>query len=220
MRGLSYGLFAVVTATTMFACGGGDVTTPPPNVPTPAGSSTNAPVASTAVTPPSGTAATVAPPTTAQTAPTPPPMNAIRGSTMQKDLEAIGLDVKKLPTLAKMDQVKKHKVMNTFTKALGVKCTGCHTENFKAETPHKKVARKMWDQWVVGLAMEDGTLLYCDSCHQGHDEFLDKRDKKALSTWMADNFVAKLKRNDKKEQECASCHGDPFVAEFLGSWHK
>jgi len=139
---------------------------------------------------------------------------------MQKDLEAIGFDVKKLPTFAKMDATKRVKVMNTFSKALGVKCSACHLENFKADTPHKRVARKMWDQWVVGLAMEDGSLLYCDSCHQGREEFLDKSDKKALSTWMQDELVTKLKRTDKKDHDCGTCHGETFDGDFLTHWKK
>ena len=78
----------------------------------------------------------------------------------------------------------------------------------------------MWDQWVVGLKLEDNTLLYCDSCHQGHEEFLDRHDKKALSAWMQEQLVAKIKRADKKDHDCGTCHGDPFDGDFLEAWKK
>ena len=49
---------------------------------------------------------------------------------------------------------------------------------------------------------------------------LDRTDKKALSKWMDANFVAKLKRRDKKEHGCETCHGDPFEGHILAAWIK
>jgi len=40
----------------------------------------------------------------------------------------------------------------------------------------------------------------------------------ALSKWMDANFVSKLKRLDKKEHGCETCHGDPFDPKFLAKW--
>jgi hypothetical protein len=40
---------------------------------------------------------------------------------------------------------------------------------------------------------------------------------KALSTWMDDNFVARLKRKDEKEHGCETCHVDTEMR-FLNKW--
>ena len=48
----------------------------------------------------------------------------------------------------------------------------------------------------------------------------DKGDKKALSAWMQDNLVAKLKRTDKKDHDCGTCHGENFDGDFLDKWKK
>ncbi len=68
--------------------------------------------------------------------------------------------------------------------------------------------------------MDDGTPLYCDSCHGGKAEFLDSHDKKALSAAMDANYVKKLRRADKKEHSCEQCHGDPFEPKILEGWAK
>ena len=54
--------------------------------------------------------------------------------------------------------------------------------------------------------------------HQGHMKFLDKTDKKALGKWMETNFVSPLKRLDKKDHACATCHGEDFDPKFLDKW--
>jgi hypothetical protein len=148
-------------------------------------------------------------------------MKPIMASAMAADLKEIGLDTKALPPLAKMDPEKLRKLMKTFTKSLGVQCSECHDPNdFKAWTPNKRIASGMWNEFVRGLAMEDGSLLYCDSCHQGSMQFLDRKDKKVLSSWMDANFVSKLKRRNGKEHGCGTCHGDPFEPKFLEAWSK
>lgn len=174
--------------------------------------------------PPSGGPAPTAPAGSGASTPVPAPkgaMKAIAASTMGDDLKALGLDPKNLPPLNKVPPDKMRPLMMTFKKALGVECTGCHDAgNFKAPTPHKKVAAKMWDQMVRGLAMEDGSVLYCDSCHGGRMQYLDRHDKKALSAWMDTNFVSKVKRTDKKDHSCETCHGDPFEPKFIAAWEK
>ena len=154
------------------------------------------------------------------TAPFTGEMKPIVASAMAADLQAIGLDPKALPPLGKLDPDKLRKVMKTFTKALGVTCTDCHVENdFRASTPRKAIAAGMWDHFARPLAMTDGALVYCDSCHQGRiTPLLDRHDKKALSQWMDANYVDKVKRIDGAEHTCATCHGDPFKPEIIAAW--
>lgn len=145
----------------------------------------------------------------------------IQASAMAGDLQAIGLDPKNLPELQKLEPEKLRKVMKLFSRSLGVRCNDCHKDDdFKAPTPMKKVATRMWNEWVRGLAFEDGSLLFCDSCHQGKKEMLDKSNHKELARWMESNLVAKLHRTDKKDHSCGTCHGDPFDGDFLDNWKK
>lgn len=140
---------------------------------------------------------------------------------MAEDLKKLGIDPLHPPPLSKLSPDVIRKLMPTFARSLGVKCEACHdVNNFKASTPKKKVAAAMWQRFVVGLALEDGAPLYCDSCHGGKMEFLDTHDKKVLSAWMDTNYVAKLKKVDKKDHSCDTCHGDPFDPKFLKAWEK
>jgi len=142
-------------------------------------------------------------------------------SAMANDLQDLGLDLKNLPPLEKLEPNKLRKVMRTFTKSLGAKCADCHNESdYAAMTPMKKIALHMWNDFVRGLQFENGTALYCDSCHQGRMKFLDRHDKKALGAWMDKNFVDKEKRRDGKEHGCETCHGDPFDPVVLAKWTK
>jgi hypothetical protein len=222
---------ALLLATTLVtaaiaACGGGNENTTGPQTPSATPSASGTAPAGTSSTPtPTPSGSTTPAGTGSSTASTPPstigPMKPIKASAMEADLKAIGLDIKKLPPLNKLEPDKLRKVMQTFKTSLGVQCTGCHDANdFKAATPNKKVATHMWNDWVRGLTMEDGSPLYCDSCHQGSAKFLDRHDKKALSGWMDANFVSKLKRADKKEHGCETCHGDPFEPKLLDKWEK
>ncbi len=148
-------------------------------------------------------------------------MHPITTSAMAEDLKKLGIDPLKPPPLNKLSPDTIRKLMPTFARSLGVKCAACHdTNDFKASTPKKKVAAKMWSEFVVGMQMDDGSPLYCDSCHGGKMEFLDSHDKKALSAAMDANYVKKLKRTDKKEHSCEQCHGDPFEPKFLEAWAK
>jgi hypothetical protein len=216
----SYALLsAVAVAPIVAACGGADHGAGP-HVPTPPAS--GGPSSAAAATAPDGGAAPTGPSTTKPEGPAGSgagPMKPITASAMETQIKELGLDMKALPALGKIERPKLMKVMQSFSKALGTKCEGCHEPNdFRAWTPKKKVAAKMWDEFVRKLALEDGSPLYCDSCHNGRMEFLDHHDKKELGKWMDTNFVSKLRRVDKQDHGCDTCHGDPFEGEFLKAW--
>lgn len=204
---------SLVASLAAAACGGGLPTPDVPGVPSalPSGATPLPPASGAASVAPSA-----APPAGAVV------MKPIVATTMTAELTAIGLDPKKLPPIEKLEPEKLRKVMKTFTKALGVQCNGCHNaEDFKAPTPKKKIAARMWNDFARGLTMADGGPVYCDSCHQGRMLSLDHKDKKVLSGWMQAEFVDKLKRTDKKEHGCETCHGDPFEGDFLNKvWAK
>lgn len=206
-------LAVAVTFGAALACGGGDGPQGPgPQVPSATPTDTATPPAASSAAP----AGTAANPHGEKG-----PMKDVAPSAMGEELKAIGLDPANLPALNKMEPDKLRKVMKLFAKSLGVQCTGCHAgTDFRAPTEHKKIAAKMWEKWVVGLSFETGAPVFCDSCHQGHMEFLDRGDKKALSGWMEKNFVSKLKRKDAKDHGCETCHGDPFENKFVDAWGK
>jgi hypothetical protein len=87
--------------------------------------------------------------------------------------------------------------------------------DFEAWTPNKRIASKMWSEFVQKLEFANGDPLYCDSCHQGKNKFLDRSNEAALKDWMHDNFVDKLVRKDGQPMSCANCHGMPFDGHFL-----
>lgn len=148
-------------------------------------------------------------------------MKPVKPSAMIEDLKKIGLDPKKLPPLNKIEPEKLRQVMKTFTKSMGVKCTACHEANdFRAPTPNKKVTIKMWDEYTRGLVMEDGNPVYCDSCHDGQTKVLDRHDMRALGQYMDKEYVGKMKRVDKKDHGCETCHGDPFESNIVKMWSK
>jgi hypothetical protein len=127
---------------------------------------------------------------------------------MDVELREIGLDPKALPPLEKLSPDQLRKVMKTFTKALGIPCKGCHdTSSFRAPTKNKKIAAHMWNDFARGLVTAEGEPLYCDGCHAGHKDLLDRRDLDLLTTWMKASFVEPLKRADGNENDCATCHG-------------
>jgi hypothetical protein len=216
-KNLSLAFALAVAPIVAIACGGAQpAPAGPEGVPTASASPSSSAAPSGA---PSEGAALPSPAPSSSAAVAGPPVT-IGASAMAADLQAIGLDLKALPQLEKMEPDKLRKVMKTFTKALGVKCTGCHASDYKAVTPMKKIAQHMWDDFTRNLAMENGTPMYCDSCHQGRAKILDRHDKKALSAWMDTNLVAKMKRRDGKEHSCETCHGDPFEGDILAGWTK
>ncbi len=201
-------LFVFLVIASAAACGGGGQTTPPPSGPTTTPTATAAPTATAPVP-----SATVAPASTSV-------MKPVVASTFAADLQAVGLDLKALPPLDKLKPDQTKKVMATFSKSLGWQCKDCHgTGNFNAPTPMKKVTVHMWNEYVKGLTHSAGPL-YCDSCHQGKAEYLDKSDKKALAGWMDQELTKKVKRTDGKEHSCSTCHGDPFNPDILAGWKK
>jgi hypothetical protein len=147
-------------------------------------------------------------------------MRPLVATKMSTELEALGLDPSRLPQLAKLEPKVLRKLMPLFSRSLGVKCAGCHAEDMAAPTPHKKVAEKMWNELVVKLKTPDGGAIFCDSCHQGRIEQLDRSDHEALARWMDTTFTKGLVRRDGKENTCATCHGEPRDDHFLERWER
>lgn len=75
---------------------------------------------------------------------------------------------KKLSGLRVLRQEQVTPVMVTFTQALGVDCDYCHTGDFDEETPRKQIARYMMIEFSAKLVKNDGAVVNCNSCHQGH----------------------------------------------------
>lgn len=202
---ISTGLFA--------ACGPGGGGGGGPVTPTATASDSSVPSASASASASATTSSSAAPAFAG-------PMKPVAASTMIADVQAIGIDLRKPPQLAKLEPEKLRKVMKLFAKSLGAKCADCHADDMAQPTEKKKIAEHMWNEFVVKLAMADGSPVFCDTCHQGRTLQLDRHDKKALSGWMDDNFVGKLKNKNNKEHECATCHGDPPEFKFLDTWKK
>jgi uncharacterized membrane protein YgcG len=136
-------------------------------------------------------------------------------------LGAAGLDPAHLPPLAALDDVQRDAVMQTFTQSLGWQCSDCHEADMSVPTRRTRIAAKMWDVFVRGLQLSDGSVVYCDSCHQGAATFLDRRDTSptgTLADWMRRAYVMPLQRSDGKAHGCATCHGTPYVGKFLDQW--
>jgi hypothetical protein len=204
------------------ACGGG-ATGPGPAVPGSGSASTSAASGSASTAPASS--GSVAASASASTSVAPPPghMKQPVGSQMGTELTALGLDPKNLPVMSKLEPDKLRKVMKLISKSLGLQCNGCHLEDAAAATPRKRAAEKMWDEYLRGFAMADGTPLFCDSCHQGAVVILDRTDKRALGKWMEAAFVGKLKAKAQGKQapadlECASCHSEDHEMHFIDLW--
>ena len=138
------------------------------------------------------------------------------------DLAKMGLTAGALPPIEKLDPRALRGVMKLIAKSLGVACTDCHEEgDFGAPTPRKRIAAHMWNSFAAGLAMKGGGPLFCDSCHQGRNKLLDRRDESALRAWMDRAFVADLRRTDGQEHGCETCHGagtGQSGVPFLKTW--
>jgi len=80
---------------------------------------------------------------------------------------AVGKKLAGLQVLKGMPQERVTQVMVAFTKALGVECDYCHTDDFDAETPRKQIARYMMTEFSSKLVKTDGSAVNCNSCHQG-----------------------------------------------------
>jgi hypothetical protein len=206
---------ALVGAALAAACG---ETTPTPAAPTagPTASAPPAPKPPMSAPPPATTPApTASAPPPVPTAPAGKPMPAVMATKMGDELKAIGLDPANLPALNKVKGKQLSKVMPLIAKATGMECKGCHVEeggklNFKKETRNKTIASHMWTDYVATMALADGGALFCDSCHQGQAEFLDRKNKDATKDFMDANYVKKLARKDKKTQDCTTCHTSDY----------
>ncbi len=137
-------------------------------------------------------------------------------SRMADELAAAGLDPRALPVFAELSQRQRLLLMNTFTRSMGLACTDCHDRtDYSAPTRRKAITVEMWDDLTRPNRLEDGSIVYCDSCHSSSGAFLDRSDKKRVARFMAAEYVGKLVRRDERPVECATCHGDPFRPLFL-----
>lgn len=129
-------------------------------------------------------------------------------TTFTAKLAAFGLDVNNLPSLHDLPMNQKMKVMRTFNESMGIQCNACHDlSDYSAETKQKEIARAGWDEISRKVTMADGSPLYCDSCHYGKFDFLDRTGgHAAISQWMQTNFVEKLKSKSGEEMACTTCH--------------
>ncbi|MEO7327663.1 MAG: hypothetical protein ABI193_03725 [Minicystis sp.] len=166
-------------------------------------------------------------PPTSSTAPTATPAPAavnnvpLQPSKMLEDVKKIGLDLRKVGDLEKIEMSQKKKLMQLFQRSMGYSsCTGCHVEgDFAKDTRNLQITRQMWRHYVVALRDDKGGPLFCDSCHAGNAKLLDRGDKKALVTFMTENYEGKLSRADKKEHGCVTCHGDDMQMKIIEkSW--
>lgn len=200
---------SLLAAAALAACGN----PPPPNAPAPTAS------ASAPTPPPAPTAAPTAQPTVSAAVPAEPPgMGAstpIGASAMAKDAAKLGVDFKR--PLGSLPLSTKKQVMKLFVKSLGFEsCEGCHVEgDFKTETRNLKIARKMWDTFVVKMRDQKGEPVFCDSCHNGKEKLLDRASDASLKRFMDAEYKGKLTRADKQDNNCGQCHGYPFVGPII-----
>jgi hypothetical protein len=134
----------------------------------------------------------------------------LRESALLGELEEAGLKPGAFPRLEELNARQRLPVMEAFSKALGVKCTGCHVsdDDYAAETEHKELTRHMWNDFTAPLRLDDEQV-FCDSCHQGSEEILHRVDRGSVSAFMNHEFVGKLSTRSGA-LTCESCHGSPF----------
>lgn len=211
-------LCLLLAMTSGAACGGAAGGGPSAQVPGSASTSATAVASATPSAAATGTPPAVpTTPTTSSTA-VAVDMKAPIASALGADLQAVGVDATNLPPIEKLEPKALRGVMKLMAKSLGFRCADCHVEgDFAASTRRKRIAAKMWDELAAKTTMADGSLLFCDSCHQGRSVLLNRRDKKALGKWMDASFVALLKRKDGKATECETCHVD-LDMHFLTKW--
>ena len=185
--------------------------------------------ASSPSTPATGAPGTDASPETAKPSSSTRRLAASVSPEIVSTLRAAGFELDALPELESLHETghpRMRAIMKTFTIALGTTCDGCHVakaatdDEFRIDTPRKKVARQMYARFVGELQKKGGGAIYCDTCHQGSIRFLDRSNTDGLRTWMQDNLVDRLERKDGKAQTCAGCHGEPFAGPMLDAWRK
>jgi hypothetical protein len=142
-------------------------------------------------------------------------------SAMEPDLRALNLDPKRLPPFDALSPRQLRGIMSTFTRSLGFACIDCHGANgARVDAKTRAVTAGMWDQMTRRFSFDDGSPVYCDSCHHGQPTFLDRRDRGALGAWMSENFTGPLRRASAKntDVECETCHGETFEPQILARW--
>lgn len=156
-----------------------------------------------------------APPAATSAAPAPRVSTPLRPSSLLAEVAAAGVDLSAGVKLAELPPGPKKKLMRLFTRSLGYEgCDGCHgldergKIDMKLETRNLQIARRMYDDYVLGLRTREGGLLFCDSCHDGSAKILDRADHAALKRFMKGEYVGKLSRADQSEHTCATCHGE------------
>jgi hypothetical protein len=196
------------------APGGSAPVTAPPASAIPAANVPGAPPSSA-----SG-AAPQSPPPVAGTASEAVEMKAPVPTAFVDGLRTLGVDLAHPPRIEQLDARALREVMKLFTRSLGVRCYDCHEQaDFSQPTRRKKIAARMWNEFVARLELRSGAPLFCDSCHQGRVKQLDRRDKKALGRWMDDHFVAELARSDGGTHNCETCHVD-WEMHLLDTWSR
>jgi hypothetical protein len=143
-------------------------------------------------------------------------LRPLKESALLAELEKVGLNGSNLPKLEELSARQRLPVMEAFSKALGVKCTGCHVSehDLAADTRNKQLARHMWNELVLPLRLQ-GKAAFCDSCHEGSAAILQRQDHAAVSAFMKSEFVGKLRAADGGATDCATCHGSPFEAHIF-----
>lgn len=134
--------------------------------------------------------------------------------------EELGNEGIRAETLGPLNQIRDPHVllavMDTFTRALDVRCTWCHLpSDYSAPTARKAAAAYMWDAFVAQLELVDGAPLYCDSCHHQSTVFLHRSERHEVAKYMQSEYVDQLRRRDGREHGCATCHANPFNPRFL-----
>lgn len=150
-----------------------------------------------------------------------PKMSDVVASQHARELEAMGLDARRLPPFESLSRAQVERLMPLFTRSLGVACTDCHAGgDATAPTRMKRMSVRMWNELARPYTFKSGAPLFCDSCHQGQVEVLRRDDKPAVAEWMSVNFTDKLETSTTPaaEIECESCHGDPAEPRFLATW--
>jgi hypothetical protein len=225
----SFGLVCALTAASVLAaCGSAPppVETPPTPTATPEATATPAtPPASTssAATPPPASTGSAPSPSAPPAASMPATNTPLQPSKLIAAVKEAGIDLNKPPKFDKIPDGTKKKLMKSFVTALGYSgCNGCHqgdatgaVADYKVSTRNMKIAKKMWDEFVVAHRDEKKGAIFCDTCHVGNAKILNRADKKAVSEFMDSNYKDRLKLANKKDNDCATCHGDSMETHII-----
>jgi Cytochrome c7 and related cytochrome c len=203
-------LAALALAVVLAACAGAPPSPPPEPLPPPA--PTAVAVVETAAPLP-----TAAPTATAAAPPEAGPGDNVRlqPSQLVAAVKKLGIDFKQ--PLDRIPLAQKKKLMPLLQKSLGyASCDGCHVEgDFRQQTRNMKVARGMWEHFVVGMRDDKGDPIFCDTCHAGKDHILDRSDKASVKRFMDSDYEDKLTRADQKKNGCQTCHGERLEEEIV-----